>query len=268
MSIVMKSVRFFFLFSWAALTVLPAQTVTMVSNLGQSANGTQSFGSTFDTNMSVAVSFVTDDTPGSLFTVSVSLGGAYRPFGGLGACEVSVYSDLGGQPGSKLTTLSGIGFPTNQAAYTFTNTSLLVLSSNATYWIVASSPSSVSNAVYLGVLTPSHNADAGALWAVGSGKYKIGNGPWSPNASLLQFKVTATPLPLPLSISMNPAGGPRPIVLMYQTNDFRFDLKQNSDLRTTNWVNAVGISTASSNKTTIISAPLSSQKMFYHLELH
>ena len=251
---------------FCAETALAQKTETMVSNLGQIANSAQSFGSAFNTNMSVAGAFLTDNTPGLLSTISVKLFGDSHPFGGLGACNISLYSDSGGQPGGSLATLSGNNYPTNVGSYTFTNTSPLALLPNTTYWVVASSPDSVSNAVYSFGLAANNATDAGSFWTIGVHKYKIGNESWFTGPGYAQISVAVTPQAPALSISRTAAAGSRPIDVTFPTPDFPFTLKQNSAL-TTNWVNATGAVILQSNQMTIVSVPISGQRMFFRLIL-
>jgi len=145
MNFVVKSAGVFCLIFCAAAAALAEKTVTMVSNLGQQANATQGFGNV--SNM-VAGAFITDNTAGSLATISIPFYGAFRSIGVLGPVKVSVHGNSGGIPGSNLVTVSDTVFPTNIATYTFTNTSPLMFSTNTTYWVVLSSPGSVSNAAY------------------------------------------------------------------------------------------------------------------------
>jgi len=260
-------IRILFAWLWATM-VSAAGTVTIVSNLGQSANAVQSFGSAFDTNMNVAGPFTTDNTPGALSRISIHLFGTYHPFGGLGPVVISLYSDSAGLPGSSLAVLSGNNFPTNEGVYTFTNTTPLTLAPNTTYWVVASSPSSITNATYSFGLVPVSTLDPGSFWTLGLEKYKIGNGPWSPNSYYPQMSVTVTPVAPPMSISLAAGGILNTVTVSYPTPDYAFDLKQTSDLATAGWVNAIGEKTTVQTNHTFVRFPLSGSKMFFRLDLH
>jgi hypothetical protein len=243
-------------------------TVTIVSNLGQSANSSQSFGSAFNTNMIVAGPFTTDNTPGALSTISIHLYGSSHPFGGLGPAVISLYSDSAGLPGSSLAILSGNPFPTNVGVYTFTNTTPLTLGPNTTYWVVASSPSSISNATYSFGLVPVSTLDAGSFWTLGLEKYKIGNDNWGPDSFYPQMNVVVTPLAPPMAISLAAGGVLNTVTVNYPTPDYPFDLKQNSDLVPTGWVNATGDKTTVQSNRTFVRFPFSGSKMFFRLDLH
>ena len=263
----MRAIRILFIWLFA-VTISAAGTVTIVSNLGQSATAAQSFGSAFDTNMNVAGSFTTDNTPGALVSISLHLYGSYHPFGGLGPAVISVNSDTGGQPGNLLATLSGVDYPTNVAVYTFTNTTSLALEPNTTYWVVAASPGSLSNASYSLGLVSSSALDAASFWTLGLERYKIGNESWFANSYYAQMSVRVNPLAPQLSIFSDPSNGVRPIEVSYPTPDYAFDLNQNSALTPGGWIKASGgIMTVQSNRT-IVDLPISGAKMFFRLDLH
>jgi|SRR5665213_964623 len=239
------------------MTALAQDAFTPISNLGQP------FGEDVGvwSGLSHAASFTTGNAATSLFSVSVSMdtpnhsGGTFQNF------NLSLYSDASGSPGSILATLSGNNFPIFTGIYAYTNTSPLVLSTNTTYWIVASSPDSLSGNAYEWILTFSPATDAGSFWTMGVSKYNQGSGWYSIGDSVfLQFSVTVTnPQPPAISIS-------RPIVLTFPTNGFSFVLQQNSNLTTTNWINVTNatLSGVISHQTVFIMPP-SGQQMFYRL---
>lgn len=263
----MRAIRI--LFVWVfAVTISAADTVTIVSNLGKPANAAQSFGDSSGTDMRVAGSFQTDDTPGALVSVSIHLYGSYHPFGGLNPTVVTVNSDNAGQPSDVLATLSGVDFPTNVAVYTFTNTTSLTLAPNTAYWVVLSSSGAFTNATYSLGLVASSSLDAGSFWTMGLEKYRIGNGSWFANSGYAQMSVKVTPVAPPLSIAIKATSGVRPLEVSYPTPDYAFDLKQNSDLMTGGWVNASGgVMTTQSNRT-FVTFPFATSNMFFRLDLH
>ncbi|HVV70252.1 MAG TPA: choice-of-anchor R domain-containing protein [Verrucomicrobiae bacterium] len=207
--------------------------------------------------LSQAASFKTGDTSAWLFSISVAMDSRHQfaP----GNFNLAIYSDAGGSPGSSLATLSGNDVPYIPRLYTYTNATPLVLSSNTTYWVVASSPTT-SSAAYQWGLTFSSNLDSGSIWTMGAGDLNQGSG-WEPigNGYFPQFSVTVTnPQPPALSIS-------QPIVLTFPTNGFQFVLQENSNLSTTNWtaVTNVILSGVISNQTVFI-VPSAGQ-MFFRL---
>ncbi len=224
--VIMKIARILCLIFCAATAALAQTTFTPISNLSQP------FGEDVGvwSGLSHAASFTTGNTAASLFSVSVSMdakqSGIPQNF------DLSLYSDASGSPGSILATLSG-NIPFYAGIYAYTNTSPLVLSANTTYWIVASSPDTLSGEdAYKWILTFSPALDSGSFWTMGVSKYNQGSG-WQPisDGDFLQFSVTVTnPQPPAVFIS-------QPVVLTFPTNGFPFILQQNSNLSTTNWVN-------------------------------
>jgi hypothetical protein len=210
---------------------------------------------------SLAAPFTTGNTAASLSVVSVSLASAN---GSGGHFNLSLYSDAGGSPGSSLAALSGNDSPTSAGTYTYTNTSPLVLSADTTYWIVASSPDATGATAFQWNLTFSAALDAGSMWTTGGGKYNSGGG-WNSSGGGVyqQFSVTvANPVPPALAIF-------QPVALTFPATGFPFVLQQNSDLATTNWVNATNaIQIASVNTNQIVFlVPPNGGQMFYRLNL-
>jgi hypothetical protein len=200
--------------------------------------------------------------PTVLFSISISLGGADTN-AGLGHFYLSLYNDAGGIPGGNLATLSGNNFPTNIGIYTYTNASPLTLLPNTTYWIVSSSPDSTNNGYILNVC-PNNTVDSSSFWTLGLTNFSYFGGIFYPDVfNYSQFSVAVLPPAAP-GIAIF-----QPIVLTYTTPGFPFVLQQNSNLATTNWVNAtnaIQISTVNNNQTVFI-APPNGQQMFYRLSL-
>lgn len=249
----------------AVATALAQNAVTMLSNLGQSGNASQSFGSSFGTHMSAAVSFRTDNTPGLLTSVSLKMYGGFHPSGGLASCDVSLFNDSGGEPGSHLATLSGNSFPLNAGNYTYTNTSPVTLSSNTTYWVVASSPGSVNNAYYtLGLVTIT-NTDADSVWSLGANKGRIGSDPWFSSGLFGHMAVAAVPLPPRIFIAAAMGVQTNHVILTYPVPAFPFELQQNSDLVPTGWTGPTNAVAITNNQSIVVTIPIVGQKMFFRL---
>ncbi len=249
-----------------AVMVAPAQeAVTMVSNLGQTANASQSFGSAFGTHLSVAGSFRTGNTPGWLSAISLKFFGASHPNGGLTFCDVAFYSDAGGHPGGGLATLSGPQFPLSPGTYTYTNSAPLLLSSNATYWVVASSPNSFNDASYYFALVPTTNTDAGSFWTMGEHQYKIGSDSWAVGPGYCQMSVAVLPQPPSLSVSRGTGAQGNHIVLAYSTPDVPFTLQQNPDLAPANWTSVTNSVAVTNNSLITVTVPAIEGRMFFRL---
>ncbi|HEY1718880.1 MAG TPA: choice-of-anchor R domain-containing protein [Verrucomicrobiae bacterium] len=261
----MKTVASFCIFLCTAMTMLAQTNYIAISNLNQSEDNSAGAGGSGQ----VAVSFTTDTTTNFLLSVSVSLGKFFAPEGtSIGPINLSLYSDAAGSPGGYLATLSGNSYPTNAGIYTYTG--LYLLTSNTTYWLVASSPETrggVGDAFYPWIATYSTSLDSGSTWALGKSKEGY-NGGWTilnDGANLyLEFSVTVTPVVTHLSPPLLSIF--QPIVLNYTNYGTPFVLQQNSDLATTNWVNVTNaiLSGIISNQVVFIVSP-TGQQMFYRL---
>jgi hypothetical protein len=236
-----------------AMGMLAQTTFTPISNFNQfnqspQANGVYSGGS-------LAASFTTGVAATSLSSVSIYMLG----LGGPGTFNLSLYSDASGLPGSNLASLSGNNNPASTGIYTYTNASSLVLSTNTTYWIVASSPNTLNKA-YFWLAALNSALDSGSFWTSGSGAVNTGGG-WTSNPGSYQLFSVSVANPQPPAISIS-----QPIVLTFPATGFPFVLQQNSNLSTTNWVavtNAI-LDGVISNQTVFL-VPPSSGQMFYRL---
>jgi hypothetical protein len=174
---------------------------------------------------------------------------------------LSLYSDSGGSPGSKLVSLSGNNFPQALALYAYTTTTPVMLSANTTYWLVGSSRLSVAPD-YSWIDTASTNLDAGTVWQLGVTKYNAGSG-WTVNPGVyLQFSATV------VSTNLPPISIYQPVVLTFPAYPYSL-LQQNSDPATTNWMtatNAIQLTTMNTNQT-VFMVPPSAQRMFFRLSV-
>jgi hypothetical protein len=256
-------IRIFLGLFFCAATAVLAQT-TEISNLNQPNAGYTGV----DSDDQEANSFTTGATNAWLSGVSVSLVGSrsgIQPANNPpGAFKVSIYNDAGGSPGSVLATLFGNNYPANAGLYSYTNASGVELSSNATYWVVASSIDSTNGASYLWRVTNSTNLDSGSVWKLGGSEFGSGSG-WQQYFGNYTFQFSAAigspPPPPSLSIS-------QPIVLTWTNVGFSFVLQQNSSVATTNWgtvTNAI-LSGVISNQSVFI-VPQNGGQKFYRLNL-
>lgn len=211
----------------------------------------------------IATSFTTTGVTTNPFAVTVVLNGSFAfqgpgmPPAFLGPFQLGIYSDAGGSPGSSLGVLSGNSNPNAAGVYSYSDTTGLVLATNTTYWIVASSPGTSGEASYEWSMTPSSSADSGSFWTQGVSK-AYSSGSWTPVGDDVFFAVTITATPPALSIS-------HPIMLVYP-GQIPFALQQNPDLAGTNWNTVTNaILTCTTNNQTAIILPSSTGQMFYRL---
>jgi hypothetical protein len=204
----------------------------------------------------LAASFNTGSVTSYLASVSLGMKSA----NGIGGhFSVSIYNDTGSSPGNLLVTLSGNSTPTTTGLYIYTNSSVLALSANSTYWIVASSADAVGTNAFEWFYTFT-GPDAGSFWTTGISKYNSGSG-WNASGVIQMFSVTVTN-PIPPEISLF-----QPLILTYPNPGFPLVLQQNTNLATTNWVavtNVIQLKTVDTNQAVFIVQP-NGQQMFYRL---
>lgn len=238
--------------AWVSARPLMAQ-ITPFSNLNQSTGSAAGI-STYSPK---AASFTTGNSTFGLSSVDVLMNGfivgAPTPTQPL---LFSLFSNSNGYPDHHIATLSGNDYPTNQQIYTYTATAL-TLSSNTTYWIVASTSGGTA---YGWCLNTSGTVDSGSIWTSGGMVCDYGSGWRYESGYYPQFSVTVTTNLPPLSIA-------QPIVLSYQPNGYPCVLQQCTSLTTTNWVtasNAIPFTCIGTNLSGFI-VPPSSPQMFFRM---
>jgi hypothetical protein len=244
-----------------AVTAALAQVITPISNLNHSTDNVASiYGSVQE-----AASFTTGNTSNLLLSASISLGGLLPGFGGgtVGQFNLSLYSDASGSPGNNLATLSGNSYPTNAGVYAYTGSHYLA--PNTTYWLVASSPQTSLALSYEWNATDSTSLDSGSVWTLGTSKSYSGGWTILNDGGNLYLKSSVT-----VTTNIQPTISIfQPMVLTYTNSGLSFVLQQNSNLATTNWVNAanaIQISTVNTNQAVFI-VPQSGGQIFYRLNL-
>jgi len=141
-------------------------------------------------------SFTTGDGDYRLDNITVRI---YDGTNAHNSFSVVLYSDVGGQPGTALETLSGSNQPTS-GEYAYTSAALTALTANTTYWWVASVAVGAQNRS-VGLWETNSTAETGLTgWSIGNSLSYSGSptGGWSTGgATPLQFSVYATAVPEP-----------------------------------------------------------------------
>jgi hypothetical protein len=241
---------------FCAATAALAQ-LTPISNLNQPTGGSYTV---VNSGQSIAVSFTTGSEPTTLTGVAIGLAGQTFEFSGdvPGPLNLSLNADASGSPGSLVTVLDGDSSPTNAAVYSYVPDTQTMLAPATTYWIVASSVTSINETGYLWSETASSALDGGSTWSLGHVDYF--NGTWNTGSDHVLFSVSAASTnPPPVAIS-------KPIVLTYTNTGVAYALQQNADLSTTNWVTVTNalLSGVLGNQGVFILPP-SARQMYFRL---
>lgn len=228
-------------------------TFTPVSTLAQSLYA----GAQVHSNIFFATSFITGNSPCAFYGASVPLS-PHVANEALGPFYLSLCDDANGSPGNILRILEGDSFPATFAVYTYTNSAPLELATNTTYWLVGSSPESVSSA-YFWYEAANENTDPGSIWAMGKTRYGI-DSDWFSNSFFPMFSITVIPQPPLLSISDTV-----PITVSFSINEFPFTLEQNTNLLTSDWIAVANTNIV--NDQVILTVQPTAPAMFYRVNL-
>lgn len=173
-----------------------AQTMVAVSNLDEPAYaGLQVYTTDSSFYIRRGQSFTTGDSATLLESITVRISHANTPGTGF---NVALYSDLEGNPGSLIETLSGDNNPSS-GDYTYTSSGSLQLAANSTYWWVASMTQGGNQNISLtGTTSTAETGLSG--WTIGnSHAYSLSaDGDWSsssPNLPQFSLNVSAVPEP-------------------------------------------------------------------------
>lgn len=187
------------LFFLALALGLQAQTV-IVSNIAQSSNGSvpvaffPAVGIDPAQKYDEAQSFTTGSSATYLNSISI-----FFQSGGTGnGFSVDLHSGTSANPGTLLAPLSGSTAPTAAGNYPFTPTGQLTLSSNTTYWWVASVPAD-SGQIGFNIGSTASNAETSPDgWTIGDTfRQQPISGGWNAAAGSLMFKVNVSAIPEP-----------------------------------------------------------------------
>ena len=182
-------------------------TMTYLSNLGQSPDGSNAVGS----DSWLAALFGTGPNAGGYSLNSIQLGMA-NASGNPSGFTVMLYSEVGVTgyfPGSSLGTLDGSLNPTTAGIYTFTPASNLTLSPSTYYFIVLTAGTTVANGAYEwnALNTFSYNPSGGwggvISWISNNGSLWTAH----PPLDFSQFAINATVIPEPGVLSLFGLGG-------------------------------------------------------------
>lgn len=173
-----------------------AQTIAAVSNLDQSAYASVQVLaiSSIPLYSRLAQSFTTGASAFLLDNITVKIYDGTNSGSGF---SVDLYSDLDGQPGSLIETLSGSNQPSS-GDYAYTSAGSTTLAADSTYWWVASLSEGGSRSTSL--WETNSTAETGLSgWTIGDGHAYSGSstGGWSSTSSPLQFSVNGSAVPEP-----------------------------------------------------------------------
>ena len=144
---------------------LPALAQTLVSNLGQ---GFHDHGSLIDFDQAQA--FTTGGSSGGYALTSVQVDMLVSVGVNPQGFTVSIHSNSGGAPGTRLGTLTNPASLPNNAVYTF-NTTGIALEASTTYWVVIDRVGALDSDLVSIRNTASDNEDSGSApgWRIGNG---------------------------------------------------------------------------------------------------
>jgi hypothetical protein len=201
----MKKLIIVFAIAVLAPQITQAQgTVTYLSNLGQTSDGSNPVGS----DSWLAAIFATGNNSSGYMLNSVQLGitdASGNPSGFTVMIYAQNYSNLGGAfPGSSIGTLNGSLNPVTAGTYTYTDDSDIILSPSTYYFLVVTAGTAVANSAYEWSFanTASYNPTDNWLGAVtlsssnGLSWIRLGS---NPDYDFSEYAITATAIPEPSS---------------------------------------------------------------------
>jgi hypothetical protein len=190
-----------------APTIVQAQGMTYLSNLGQPSAGSEAVGS--DSWLAEAFQTGTNISGYSLNSVQLDMTDAS---GNPGGFTVMIYSNGGApegiSPGSSLGILVGSANPTTSGIYTYTPAANFTLSPITDYFIVLTAGTVVANGDYKWSYAGTYSYNPSDKWATVGGYsiafYHSSDGlAWTGNLGTYpQFALNATPIPEPSSLAL------------------------------------------------------------------